>query len=224
MKKRSNPESKLYSIVQRYVKKRFACFATDINRGTKFGRVDVIGIRDVGRDLAGSYEVIGVEVKAGYQAFGTAAGQAYGYSVYAHRCYLADLRSGRQPFSLDEITIASRLGIGLLAITQNRVEEVLAAPLLHPVEAFQLELIEKIGFSLCTLCHSLFKRAEGKNWSASISRAGVAKAAQNGKGVIYWLEELAERRQDRRKESKHIYERRYICPGCVKVLSPEKEF
>ncbi len=64
MRRRSQSETKLYPTVERYVRRRFECFATGVNRGTKFGRVDIVGVRDVGRDLAGSYEVIGVEVKA----------------------------------------------------------------------------------------------------------------------------------------------------------------
>jgi hypothetical protein len=58
----------------------------------RFGRIDVIGIRDIGGDLSGEVETVAVEVKRGSTPFANACGQTYGYSVYANRVYLADLR------------------------------------------------------------------------------------------------------------------------------------
>src|SRR5947208_1742387 len=114
------------------------------------GRIDVLGIRDTGGDLSGSAELISVEVKAGRQPFTRAAGQAYGYSVYAERCYLADVRRGRPPFRDEEIAIASRLGIGLLAVgAGNRIQEVLSSPVHEPIQAMRLQAIEKLGYSEC---------------------------------------------------------------------------
>jgi hypothetical protein len=216
MAKKKRTEHRLYPIVARYLKRRFECYTTGLNRGTRHGRVDVIGVRDIGRDLSGSFEVIGVEVKAGYQPFGTAAGQAYGYSVYANRCYLADTRRGPTPFSLAEIDIASTLGIGLLAISGARVTEVLAAPLKVPIQALQRELLHKLGYSVCVLCESLFQHSAESKWSSEVSRAGLVKAAEREKGYVYWLYDLAKRR--RRDVRSYIYQRRYVCPDCVRAF------
>jgi len=217
LKKRKRREHRLYPVVARYLNRRFECYATGLNRGTRHGRVDVVGLRDTGRDLSGAFEVIGVEVKAGYQPFSTAAGQAKGYSVYANRCYLADARLGPRPFTLDEIGIASALEIGLMAISHGRVNEVLAAPHKQPIEALQLELIEKLGCSACTLCGSLFLRSFDGTWSSEVSRAGLDKAAEREKGYIYWLFELAKRR--RRDVRSYVYQRRYVCADCVRAFS-----
>jgi hypothetical protein len=165
-------ESKLYPKVKKFVKNKFHCFATGVNKGTKNGRIDIIGIRDIGGDLTGKTELISVEVKAANQPFATTAGQAIGYSVYAERCYLADLRSGKEPFSQEEIAIASKLGIGLIALKRsgNVIEEVLSSPIHSPIDYMKHEIIEKLGFSLCSTCNSIFKRGEGNNWGANIKR------------------------------------------------------
>jgi hypothetical protein len=160
-----------------------------------------------------------VEVKAGYQPFATAAGQAHGYSVYADRCFLADVRDGGPPFDQKEIAIASALGIGLLAIRRGKVAQVLAAPQTRPIESLRLELLEKVGLSVCSLCRSLFTRGKESNWSAGISRAGIVKAAERDKGFVYWLYGQQKQRNDERT---YVYQRRYLCRDCVSVLSKLK--
>src|SRR5687768_3129010 len=114
--KRSQLERDLYPKVQRWMEKQQGCFVSGINTGISHGRIDVVGLRDIGGNLSGKAEVVSVEVKAGRQPFATAAGQAYGYTAYADRAYLADYRTASPPFRTGEVAIASRLGIGLLAI------------------------------------------------------------------------------------------------------------
>jgi hypothetical protein len=208
-------EKKLYPLVERYIRRRFECFVSGQNRGTRHGRVDVIGIRDIGGYLNGSFELIGVEVKAGYQPFNIAAGQASGYSVYANRCYLADVRSGPRFFDLEEIDIAGALRIGLLAVTGSKVVQVLAAPPSVPLARLQLELVEKLGYSACSLCGSLFRRSTGRNFTENVSSAGLGKAAEREKGAIFWLFEHAKGRRDPRS---YVYHRRYLCADCVRTL------
>lgn len=70
-----NQERKLYPIVEKWMKKQFFCFKTAINRGVKYGRIDIVGIRDVGGDLSGEIETISIEVKRGSEPFATACGQ-----------------------------------------------------------------------------------------------------------------------------------------------------
>jgi hypothetical protein len=218
MATRRRTEHRLYPVVARYLQRRFDCYSTGINRGTRHGRVDVIGVRDTGKDLSGSFEVIGVEVKAGYQPFSTAAGQAHGYSIYANRCYLADARRGPRPFTLEEVDIASTLGIGLLAVSRNRVTEVLEAPSNAPMQALQRELLHKLGFSVCVLCESLFQHAGVGEWRRSqVSMASLAKAAERKKGYVYWLLDLAKRRK--KDVRYYIYQRRYVCKDCVQALN-----
>jgi hypothetical protein len=217
MATRRRTEHRLYPVVASYLRRSFECYATGMNRGTRHGRVDVIGVRDTGKDLSGSFEVIGVEVKAGYQPFSTAAGQAYGYSVYANRCYLADSRQGSRPFSLDEIDIASTLGIGLLAISGSRVTQVLAAPGRLPIQSLQRELLHKLGYSVCVLCESLFRHASDGKWRSEISRAGFTKAAEREKGYIYWLFDLNKRRK--KDARSYVAQRRVVCKDCVKAFN-----
>ena len=105
-RRRRSEEAKLYPIVERWMKRHFLCFKTAINTGLNFSRIDVIGTRDMGCDLASDVEAIAIEVKRGNEPFAAACGQTLGYCVYAHRVYLADYRN--KPFSPDEISIAGR--------------------------------------------------------------------------------------------------------------------
>lgn len=212
-------EADLYPQVEAWVKRRFKCFATAINTGIRFGRIDVVGIRDIGGVFTGSTELISVEVKAGNQPYATAAGQAHGYSVYAERCYLADVRPGRAPYSDDELDIASRLDIGLLRISGNRVEEVMTAPSGSPVQRLQLQVVEKLGYAPCTVCGSLFKYGETPTDGKRLRRytdagTAVTKAIAEEKGFIYWLNDVAERSPEKSARS-GIYHRRYVCADCV---------
>jgi hypothetical protein len=161
-------ERDLYSRVASYLRTAVGCSDTAIDTGLQLGRIDVIGVRGIGGDLSGEAETSAVEVKAGRQPFATSAGQADGYSVYAHRCYLVDLRIGRQPFNGNEIDIASRLGIGLLALRPKGVREVLSAPRNEPIERLNLELLERLGYARCTIFCATF---DGPGRAISCARA-----------------------------------------------------
>jgi hypothetical protein len=212
-------ESEHYVIVERFLRRRFGCFKTTQDRGTTFGRMDVVGIRDIGGDLAGAVEIIAVEVKAGNQPFNTAVGQAYSYSVYADRCYLADCRSGAHPFDLIEIDIASKLGVGLLSIQPNgSISEILASPQHAPLIQMRAKIIERLRYAQCTICGSIFQRGDEKNWGRYVS-SNVKNALKQGRGLVYWLEEPGERKD--RLNRKYNYERRYICSDCIWYLYNE---
>lgn len=61
--------------VERWVKQHFRCHFTATNKGLQAARLDVIGLRDVGGQLSGDYEMVTVEVKSGSHRFAASAGQ-----------------------------------------------------------------------------------------------------------------------------------------------------
>jgi hypothetical protein len=216
-------ERSYYPLVARWLQRHFLCFKLAINKGLRYGRIDVIGIRDVGGDLSGEFETIAVEVKRGSTPFANACGQTFGYSVYANRVYLADLREER--FSPDELFIASNLGIGLIQIVKGKkCVEVLSSPFYRPVPKMQLKLLETLRFGKCQLCDSLFEigTPEGNNTWSKVSRENVKRAIEDGKGLMFWNREVAERKRrlgiGYRKEDTTTSERRYFCPDCVQSI------
>ena len=182
-------ESSLYPIVEKWLRKYHLCFKTESNKGLKYSRCDVIGVKDVGGDLSGEVETIIVEVKKGSQPFATASGQALGYKVYANKVYLADHRD--KPFSDDEIAIASHLGIGLVQIQNGVCKEVLSSPYYKPIPKLNLLLLENLALGKCQLCDSFFEL--GENLS-SLSREDLKNAINDKKGLIFWSREVAERK------------------------------
>src|SRR4051812_12565036 len=115
-------EKTLYPMVDRWMHRHFRCFRTAVNKGLRHGRIDIIGVRDIGGDLSGEVETIAIEVKRGAFPFANGCGQALGYKTYANRVYLADKR--QDSFTTDELHIASHLGIGLIQIRGNKCFEV----------------------------------------------------------------------------------------------------
>jgi hypothetical protein len=212
-------EKRLYPVVERWLRRHFKCFRTAINKGLSHGRIDVIGVRDMGGDLSGAIEVLGVEVKRGSFPFANACGQTLGYRVYAHRVYLADLRS--EPFSSAQVHIASHLGIGLVQIKPSGCTEVVSSPVYQPIEQLHLRLLEALRLGRCQLCTSVFNigppNGEGGTFS-NLSREDVHKAIASEKGLMFWNDEVAERKRKLRvrlTDNGTTYERRFICPDCM---------
>ena len=216
-------ESDYYEPVARWARATLGCFAVGIEKGLKHGRIDVVGIRDSGGHLSGRADVIAIEVKRGTQPFATSVGQASGYSIYADRCYLAEYRPSG--FTPDEHAIATRLSVGLVAITGTqriRVREVLTAPLREPLDGLRLEIVEKLHYSMCTVCGSLFRRGEPGKWNPHVARQQTTRvrhlerAVADHKGLMYWLDEQAARVPHSSDDS--VSHRRYLCPDCVAGL------
>lgn len=200
------------------MKRHFLCFKTAINKGLRFSRIDVIGIRDLGWDLASDVEAIAIEVKRGNEPFATASGQTLGYRVYAHRVYLADYRD--EPFTQDEISIASNLGIGLIEIRKGKCKEVLSSPTYKPISKLYYRLLRKLSLGRCQLCDNIFQTGNGKSWSGNMTKKSINMAVKNGKGFMFWNKEVSTRKAKLgltgSRSDKYIYEKRMICPDCVK--------
>ena len=212
-------EKSLYPIVEKWMKKHFLCFKTAINTGLKYSRVDVLGIRDIGGDLSGEVETIVIEVKRGTQPFATASGQAVGYKVYGNRVYLADYRS--KPFTQDEISIASHLGIGLIKIWGKNCTEVLSSPFYKPIAKLNLALLEKMSLGLCQLCNNVFEIGSKDSFYSKVTRENLVSSLKNDKGLMFWNREVGARKKKLgiRVSSKFdTFERRFICPNCVTSL------
>ena len=213
-------ERDLYPSVQRWLSERYECLDTFVNKGITYGRIDVSGIRHVGGHLTGASEFVAVEVKTDREPFGTAVGQAAGYSVYADRCYLAAVRPD-SGFNTDELAIAGHLGIGLLHLRRRgrgaSVTEQLTAPLRQPLPQLRARYVDNLGYAFCAICASVFYRGDQRdgNWSQNIARESREKAIDEGKGLAWWLYKFRDAQGDQRDG---YYFRRYLCPDCVSGL------
>lgn len=210
-------EKTLYPIVRCWLERHYKCFETRINTGLRHSRIDVVGIRDVGGDLSGEVEAIAVEVKRGTEPFATASGQTLGYHVYANRVYLADFRT--EPFTLDQISIASHLGIGLIQIKGKRCIEVLSSPYYRPITKLNFQLMERLSLGHCQICDSVFRTGDAENhkW-VNLRRENLKKAIELEKGLMFWNFEVAKRKNKlgiRKTDRDSTFERRFICPDCV---------
>lgn len=218
-------ESDLYAPVEKWVKNHFGCFETGVNKGTGYGRVDIVGLRQVPGDLSADTEFICVEVKKGTQPFLNALGQAAAYSLYGDYSYLADYRPDG-PFTEEERVLAERLGIGLIRINkQIQMSLVSTARQSHPVENLRLRIADQLGYVKCVICGTFFPRGDGKaRWGNlqrhSDSRQKMITGVEDGKGLVFWPEDAS--RQDLTHKKRHnddlIYNRRFMCNTCADLL------
>jgi len=213
-------EKSIYPFVQKWLEKERTCFKTAQNIGLKHSRADVVGVKDIGGDLTGDIEITVVEVKKGNEPFATSAGQAFGYTIYANKVYLADKRE--EEFDLDEIHIASYLGIGLIQISsKNKCREILSSRVYTPIKKFNMLMLERMGLVKCQFCESFFESGDIDNKYSKVSRENIDKALESEKGTMFWNREVAERKNKkgiRVTKDGTTFERRFVCPDCVSFI------
>ena len=217
-------EAKLYPLVERWMRKRFVCFKTGINIGLRYSRVDVLGIRDIGGDLSGEVETIGIEVKKRHTTLCDRQWPSVGIQgLDANKVYLADVRG--KNFTAHELDIATNLRIGL---HPNFERQMLRGPLCssphhNPITRLSLHLIEKMALGKCQLCNSFFEIGEkGSRLRAYVAQENFSKARESGKGMMFWNREVAKRKDKlgiRSLGDYETFERRYFCPDCIRVLA-----
>jgi len=131
------------------------------NLGAK-ARADVAGVKNVGNELIDKVEIAVVEVKDRPIKLRLIE-QAYGYSIYAHKCYLATTYGIVE----ENKSLAHNFGIGLLEIDSKnsekikffgmdinyyKVKEVLSPQLMEPNEAEMLKFLHTLSIVRCSIC------------------------------------------------------------------------
>jgi hypothetical protein len=224
MKNKNKREPVLYPQVAQWVRKHFLCSKTAINKGLRYSKVDIIGVRDVGGELSGEVQTIAIEVKREGSPFATTTGQTLGYSVYANWVYLAEERE--EPFTIDERDIASHLGVGLIQIIGSKCNEILSSPFHTPIGRLNLRLLEQLGIGQCQFCDSFFEMGDTDNHWSRLMRGEepyevIVEARESKKGIMFWNMEVAERKRKIHLtdvEKGASKERRFICPECLAGL------
>ena len=183
-----------------------------VRTGIKKLRADVIGLKNVGNEFIDRLEIVAVEVKDKDRIAFRDIQQAYGYSTFAHKVYLA---TTAEPTEEDKATVI-RMGIGLIHIVGRELEEILSPALMHPDEAEMLRLLNSLWIVRCTICDCyVFKwdtlgDLEGKSYNA------LKRARQ-----IDHMRHFAERRNSpfgdlsKKQLSEKYVIRRYVCRTCV---------
>ena len=117
--------------METYLSEAAACYATRQRARSKHvAYVDVPGVREVGGRLSREHEMVAVEVKLWADQFTKLPGQALGYSLFAHRTYLAVWMRNEESFRAEDKDVANRLGVGLMELSgwkKKRCTEVLTS-------------------------------------------------------------------------------------------------
>jgi hypothetical protein len=230
--KRHNKEKPLYDQVARFTEDSFNCNAVKQQVGTRHGRIDVVGLREVHTDYLSSPEVIGIEVKEEASTFLSSLGQAFAYSVFAHQCYLAVRKRHSNAFTPDEMRIAAKLGVGLIKIKARSCVLVQSSRLFEPEPRYVAHLLKKMGYFQCALCGGTYKQ---ENMTYASSRAidltdnprnlgNFRKAIIKRRNFQFYLFQLY---QERRTEDRYyVWDRRFMCKDCISLfasLMPRKQ-
>lgn len=201
-------EDSLYKYVEDFLIDQLECFDTFQKAGTKYtGFADVIGIKDVGGRTSGDFEVIAVEVKKSTYNFAKNLGQALGYSLLAHRCYLATHLKGL--YTSEQERMADYLGVGLLRIYNRECEEISTSPLHQPINSLMLKMLENKQYAFCSICGTLVKAEEG--WTKD-----ARESSKTGR-VFYYIKKTPKRRvlfSEQKKPTRWVH----ICSDCIEKL------
>ena len=227
-----NGEKELYPVVESFLRRKFECHKTAINTGTNYAHVDVIGLRERRSNFAENIELVAVEVKRGAASFLKSIGQALGYSLYAHRVYLAWERPDKKPIVQEEIDIASAFGVGLLSVYSDgrttsgyRVKHIATSHEFKPERHHFLQIVDKLKHFECTICRAFYPKEDDmvdiNKWEIDISvdpnqMGQFRDAVESRKPARYWLHQLAEHHKDERQL---VYDRRFVCRDCCSIFS-----
>lgn len=182
-------EEEYYPRIEKFLKKEFDCFATRSKVGDKYvGYADVLGIRDIGGRYSNEIEVVSVEVKKWPGSFGKILGQALGYSLFSHKCYLAIPMRYSDKFTQDHREMANRLGVGLIEIKSDHCKEIVTSQHHNPIETLLLRTLENVGYFKCSLCRTLTKVGED-GWTEVLSTA----TNENKDKTFYYSRRFEER-------------------------------
>lgn len=175
-------------------------------------KVDVAGVKNVGNKFIDVLEIAAVEVKDEELVKHRHMQQALGYSSIAHKCYLAT--TGR--ITEDDIANASRMGIGLLQLTNkdSLPKEILSPQLKQPNEAAMLDFLDTLSISQCTICNCFFFNC---SWDSKGKRIRSYKRIRRSRQLDVYLKTRLDPFEDlpklRGKLGKFVT-RRFICENC----------
>lgn len=186
------------------------------NKGTKRLRIDVAGIRNVGTPLLDEIEVVAVEVRDIGSVRYRDIQDAYAYSHYAHKCYLATTGTIHKRDKED----AHSLGVGLLKIKRKIVKEILSPRLNTPSQSRMLHFLNVLEVSQCPLCGSFFetyviKSDKYKSYYRMMRSRYFDVAHDHPKTNVFVPNEL-------RKLPSDYKTRRFICRSCLEEFFPAK--
>ena len=216
MRKRLD-ETVLYPSIEELLQSdAFGCFKTGQKVGTSFvGLADIIGVREIGGDVRGDVEVIAVEVKTSPSCFGKILGQALGYSLLAHKCYLAVRFREDRHFSLEQKELATKLGVGLMEIKKYRsgwkCYHVQSSgnhvPHPHQMETMLRRGLQLIRCSFCGIFIDSEREAVTDSWKVALKEGKIYRIMRSPKRDLLFS-----------KRTKEDWRRLYICKDCVEEL------
>lgn len=193
------------------------------NLGSKV-RGDVVGVKNVGNRYVDEIEIAVVEVKDKPITFRHVE-QAYGYSLFAHKCYLAT------PYEISEEqkSIAHEFGIGLLQIGKERklkgklaglegpfynVKEALSPQLSTPKSKVEMvKFLDTLSIVQCSICQCYVF-----DWARDGSRPRTIIKMIRGKQLSGRNDDAYAPFEDKPPREYRIH--RYICLDCARQLLP----
>lgn len=218
-------EASLYKGVERFTKKSLGCQFVKQQVGTRLGKIDVAGVRELRGDFESDVEVVAIEVKEERAAFLNAIGQAVAYSVYAHRCYLAIRRRRGNSFTTEECQVAAQFGVGLIEIGSGKFSMPVTSRRFSPEDRNVLQIIHRLSLFRCSLCRAVYEDTDRSdvNQSGQIDLPGnpkyrgqLSRILKKGKHARYYLYNLHHQRDDQRQ---YVYDRRYLCQDCISIFA-----
>ena len=231
---KDSAEKEFYKPILQWMKEYFGCFAAGETIGPITAKIDIVGICDISGNRSGEVEVIGIEVKKDKGNFAKSVGQAYGYSAFVNRVYLAVVCD---EFSSDEIRIAEHLGVGLIRVEHKSkkitCETVRSSPRYAALDRYYLDIISRLHYCKCSLCGNFIEIPKSKNgYSEDKYKTNYNTEAFNYRNIdlalkdeqpICWWNYVAGKRKKtktnpRATELYDTFEKRHLCADCLLLI------
>ncbi len=186
------------------------------NKGTRRSRIDVAGVRNHGTKSLDEIEVVAVEVRDVKSIQYRDIQDAYAYSQYAHKCYLATTGS----INGQDKHEAQCLGVGLLRINGKKVMEALSPKINTPIEARMLHFLNVLEVCQCPICKTYFetfiRKPEKYKSFHRLRRPRYFDIAKDYPNTDMFVQ------SELRKLPEKYKTRRYICRSCLVEFFPDK--
>jgi len=187
-------------------------------RGGAGLRIDVAGIKNVGTAYEDEIEIVSIEVRDKDKLTYRDMQDAYAYSVYSHKCYLATTAD----ISDEDKRVADKLGIGLIKLAENKPPKEVKSPrLMNPDYSHMMLFLNKLEIARCAICGCFFEtwiEIEKPRYRSfyRFTRPRYFKVAHKSKSVDVFD-------TNKKLEQKYLTTR-YICKLCIEEFFLNRYF
>ena len=194
---RKMDDESLYRVLRDYIHEELKCsiVGRKVEGEAASGIPDFLGIKDKRGVSDNKVEAVAVKLDVMKPSLDDAIGEVLGYSLFAHRCYLAVFGAdSTRSLSGEDVNLARKLGVGLVEVDagKGKCREAVVSNYHEPLKPLGFENLKLLENYRCSICgRTIFHLDMRGRFEFDLDRAGVSGCKEPGSHV-------------------------WICPSCLK--------